>query len=103
MKLTQVFVIILALNLFTFSNAYSTHVFGGEITWECVGQDSFIINVAVYRDCNGIGLWRAPIVIKCASTGSVIVRDTANLPTPTDITPVCDQYCSRCESRCRPR
>lgn len=33
--------------------ALSTHLAGGEITWNYVGQDSFVVNFTLYHDCNG--------------------------------------------------
>jgi len=35
-------------------NAGATHIAGAEITYECVGVDSFLIKVQLYRDCSGI-------------------------------------------------
>ena len=33
----------------------ATHIIGGEITYKCLGNDSFLINLTVFRDCyNGV-------------------------------------------------
>jgi gliding motility-associated-like protein len=32
----------------------ATHIAGNEITIECIGQDSFLITLNLYRDCSGI-------------------------------------------------
>lgn len=36
-----------------YSKADATHLMGGEITWQCQGNGSYIFTVKLYRDCNG--------------------------------------------------
>ncbi|MFT5876752.1 MAG: hypothetical protein ACI8SA_000603, partial [Dokdonia sp.] len=36
-------------------NAKATHFSGGDISYACVGQDSFLITVNLFRDCAGAG------------------------------------------------
>ena len=52
------FVFILSI-LFSF-NSFSSHLMGGEITWECLksGPDAgkYIFTMKVYRDCSGISV-----------------------------------------------
>lgn len=36
-----------------YSKAEATHLMGGEITWQCQGNGSYIFTVKLYRDCNG--------------------------------------------------
>ena len=38
------------------SNALATHISGGEITYEHLGNDSFEITLTLYRDCSGANL-----------------------------------------------
>jgi hypothetical protein len=89
---------ILILLTFQFNRLLASHVTGSEITWTCIGQDSFLIKLDVYRDCNGIVLAAGPITFKCASTGATIVSVTATPGTPVDVTPVCRNGCTRCSS-----
>ena len=37
-------------------DANASHLAGADLTFECVGQDSFLITLSVYRDCSGINL-----------------------------------------------
>lgn len=50
--------IFLIISLFLYLQVDASHLFGGEITWQCLksGQDQgkYIFTVKVYRDCNGI-------------------------------------------------
>ncbi len=43
--------------LLTFSfakNTQASHISGGDISYECVGQDSFLVTLKLFRDCAGI-------------------------------------------------
>lgn len=40
-----------------------THITGGNFEVQCVGQDSFLIRLVLFRDCDGIALNTAPIAI----------------------------------------
>jgi hypothetical protein len=39
-----------------FGNANASHISGGEIAYECVGNDSFLVSLKLYRDCAGIAM-----------------------------------------------
>ncbi len=75
---------------FIFNNSQATHLMGGEITWHCHGNGTYIFKMKVYRDCitpvyitNG-----GPISIRVHNHPSVF-----NIPMTivdsTDISPVC--------------
>ncbi|MBT3421829.1 MAG: T9SS type A sorting domain-containing protein [Bacteroidetes bacterium] len=95
----------LALALFislSFFVKAQTGYLGGDITWTCVGQDSFVIKVVLYTDCNQEAVPSSiQIPIKCKQTGSLIETMTINKPSPVDITPTCGASCTRClDSNC---
>ncbi|MEP7264893.1 MAG: hypothetical protein ABI772_10360, partial [Bacteroidota bacterium] len=53
-------------NLFTFlivlitsTSAMSSHMMGGEITWECSGGN-YVFTLKVYRDCRGTTFTTSP-------------------------------------------
>lgn len=86
-----------ALLLF-FSSTLSkaNHVLGGSIGWECVGKDSFKIELTAYRDCNGSSLNSILIGLSTnCGTKNVALKTT----TTEDVTPVCDKQCTRCDSK----
>lgn len=39
---------------FGVQEARASHIAGGDITWQCVGQDSFLVTTNLFRDCAGI-------------------------------------------------
>ena len=73
--------------------------FGADLSYTNIGQDSFIIKFALYRDCNAIN---APntvhIPIKCKATGQTITTVSVLKLFIVDITPVCSSECTRCQS-----
>ena len=93
---------LLVLLLFAFSfsglkEAHATHVMGSEIKWECLGKDTFKITVRVYRDCNGVRLSATALQVRSAKCGTRTYATSMSLV--DDITPVCDEQCTRCDSR----
>ncbi|MFY0671912.1 MAG: T9SS type A sorting domain-containing protein [Bacteroidia bacterium] len=77
-------------------HSFATHVMGAEFEWEETGKDTFLIKVNVYRDCNGINLSATPITA-ISSCGSIRLNTTRS--SGEDVTPICDEQCSRCDSR----
>lgn len=77
--------LLLTIVLVSFS-ARSSHIMGGEITWECQGTQ-FVFEMKIYRDCNGASLtgnqsldvWNHP------SLSSIPMPEVAR----NDISPVC--------------
>lgn len=55
MKITLKLILALILSLSTFQVSAS-HLMGGNITYECLGNNTYIVKVELYRDCNGITL-----------------------------------------------
>lgn len=88
--------------LFTlFLISASTSVFagwshGGQIEWESLGNDSFLVKVTVYRDCNGVQVSNsAANLSSTCGTKNLTMTHTSM----SDITPVCKTLCTRCDSR----
>jgi len=86
------------LMLISLSNASATDVVGGQITWQKVGTDSFLVTLTGYRDCNGIAFPDMTIPAKCLTTGTSFGSLSITKPSPVDITPTCGSSCTRCQS-----
>lgn len=41
---------------------FASHLFGGEITWQCMGNGQYIFTMKLYRDCSGIPLSLTDII-----------------------------------------
>jgi hypothetical protein len=98
-KLLLLLVVTASMTMFT-NEAKSTHIMGSDMTWDCIGQDSFMITLTLYRDCNGIPMDNiARVTVKCVTTSQTLQTMSIPKPPPVDITPTCDNSCTRCESR----
>lgn len=70
MKLFYRSLVILSLAFLGFSqSAKATHISGGDISYVCVGADSFLITLNLYRDCAGVGLGTSATVNFTSSCG----------------------------------
>ncbi|MGB0431083.1 MAG: hypothetical protein ACPGLV_11460, partial [Bacteroidia bacterium] len=95
---------ILLLLLF-FSGAKADHFIGSDFTWECLGNDTFKITLTFYQDCNGCHFGERQTGCTWELCRLPALNITSNCGTKTatftqvshqDITPVCDEQCSRC-------
>jgi gliding motility-associated-like protein len=94
--------ILVLLTLFT-ANLYATHIVGGEMNYEYIGNDQYIIRLTVYRDClNGAADYDDPAFVgifddqgvliqdlQLAFTGSTVLVPNFNVPCGTPPTNVC--------------
>lgn len=46
----------LALIILVPTKKFSSHLLGGEISWQCIGTGEYIFKLKLYRDCSGISL-----------------------------------------------
>lgn len=83
-------------------NAKASHAMGGDLTYECVGQDSFLITLKFFRDCNGIN---APGSVQVSAEAAGCYGSTVTITMPQvpqlsgiDITPLCPGQQSRCQN-----
>ena len=66
----------------------AAHLMGGEITWTCQGNGSFVFHMKLYRDCNGqVGPANAVLDVFNHPTLTSIAM---NLVSQTDISPQCN-------------
>lgn len=77
-----------------FVSAEATHVLGGSIGWDCLGNDSFKVTLTVYRDCNEAQL--STIDTKVSSSCKTITLSNT-VSSGIDITPFCGSSVSRCK------
>ncbi|MEA3495458.1 MAG: T9SS type A sorting domain-containing protein [Bacteroidota bacterium] len=96
MKKKSLILVALLISIFFSPKSASSQIMGGDLTWSCIGQDSFMIKLVVYRDCNGVQLGNAIVNIKCKSTNKLITILNIYKPAPIDITPSCGSTVTRC-------
>ena len=81
-----------------FGPSFSSHILGNEILYECIGQDSFKINVRVFRNCNGAGWTATSLQISASSSCGSVVNGTVNRVSTTDVTNVCPSVQTTCDT-----
>lgn len=89
--------------LFWQGQAHATHALGGELSYECLGNNQYRITLNFYRDCNGVA---APtncnngLRFQARSASCSTGFDACFNPTPTVqiITPICPSETDRCVS-----
>ncbi|MCB0738167.1 MAG: PKD domain-containing protein [Bacteroidetes bacterium] len=97
MPLFTKFLGLLLLLVLTNFSAKATHVMGADIEYRDLGGDSILVKVNVYRDCNGVNMSNSAINFSGACSG--IVKSAQTMSAGKDITPVCSNQCTRCDSR----
>ncbi|MGB0430059.1 MAG: T9SS type A sorting domain-containing protein [Bacteroidia bacterium] len=87
---------LILLFIFFFSSANATHIMGGAFDWECLGGDSFKVNLTLYRDCNGVSIQNTQNTNIYVGTDTIRLRLTQ--VSTNDITYLCDGEYSRCDT-----
>lgn len=75
--------------------ASATHMMGADITYTCVKDYVFKVQIKVYRDCRGIPLGGIGGTIRCVKSNAAI-NFSPTKSTIRDITPVCASASKRC-------
>ncbi len=78
-------------------------IMGADISYRCLGNDSFEFTCIVYKDCNAN--WQIPAGVYNLSVSANSCTMTPFTVSPqliscVDITPICDGYCTKCNSTC---
>lgn len=92
--------ILLAISLSVLSlPSDATRYMGSDISWRCIGQDSYMIKLTILRDCNGAYLpGTINVNLKCDPSGYTLTALSLTQGSPVDITPICGNTCTRCTS-----
>lgn len=86
MRLSLLFLLIL---LCSISSLYATHIVGGEITYECLGNQQYKVRLTVYRDCyNGEPWFDNPAYIGIYNTQWDLTDSLEILVSPDDTLPI---------------
>lgn len=84
------------------SNSFATHIVGGEMNYECLGNDEYRVSLKIYRDCDtGVPWFDNPIVIGVfdAQTNSYLKSISINLDQNSNDT-VSSYYPDSCSNFC---
>lgn len=82
------FIVLLFLMFFTLKN-FATHIVGGEIYYDCLGNNNYKITLKIYRDCNSSTSFDHPAVIGVYdATGILFTKLNLYLEKVTEIPPI---------------
>lgn len=79
--------------LLSVAHSYSSHLFGGYITWQCL-NGQYVFQVKVYRDCNGIPQNPVTQINVYGHPSICSIPVNGNLTVVNDITPPCGYNCN---------
>ncbi len=84
---------IFLLTNFLVQQSYAKHIVGGEITYECLGNNNYEFTLKVYRDCQSMGAdFDSPAIVTIYTGGSIFEEvDNVNFNFPANNIPI-DQY-----------
>jgi len=83
--------ILMVFLLFTWNASKATHIAGQDISYTCVGQDSFLVTINLYRNCSGIAApanLTANFNSACGSSFTALLTQTGG-GTGTEVSQLC--------------
>ena len=99
MKKLLLLSIVLILGLAKAQTASASHFAGSDLTYTCLGGNTYLISLSFYRDCSGISApGSTPVQFSCSSNGQFNFSATLNkIPgTGQEVTPGCSAIPTRC-------
>jgi hypothetical protein len=100
MKRVIIFTLSLTIGLLFRMECFPQSFLGGEIGWAYIGNDSLLISLTVYTECDSETFDTAHLKLYCKSTGNLI--QSIDIPTGNfdDVTPYCPKRnpntCTKC-------
>lgn len=92
----KLWLLIVLLGLMT-PSAYASHLLGGELRYESIGNGNYQVSLKLYRDCSGIALPTSATAILQSSSLSVSNSFTLSLQSIKSATPQCS-FPTKCTS-----
>lgn len=100
MKHNLIFTLAIAL-LFVFqsTDVKASHIMGGDLTFTCLGGSTYMLQLRLFRDCNGIALGnQESVTLTSPSCGTQTFNLNLLNGYPIIITPLCPTEIDRCNS-----
>lgn len=93
----QKVILLLFISLLKVNFGFATHTMGGELTYSCIGNNTYNLTYSFYRDCSGINAPSGVLIqiqSSCYPTFSVTLNPTPL--SPIEISPACSGVLSSC-------
>lgn len=89
----------LLLLIFQSQSIQATHIMGGDLTYTCLGSDTYMMQLRLIRDCNGIPLGnQATINLTSPTCGTQTMTVNLLVGYPLVVTPICANEPDACVS-----
>lgn len=82
--------------IFICTTVFASHNSGGEITFKYLAPNQYLVQLQLYRDCNGAALGNTAVVNYTSAACGVNASLTVHSQSVTDITPLCTTATSAC-------
>jgi len=82
--------------IFTSISLSASHSSGGEITFKYLGPNQYLVQLQIYRDCNGVDLGTTQVIYYSSASCGVSGSLSVSRQSITDITPACLAVGSAC-------
>lgn len=79
---------LITLGFLAIGSLQASHIAGGEIYWQCLGNNEYEVTLVLYRDCEGIPVNQSETIDIQSPCGTQTVTVTAG--PPTEISQLCD-------------
>ena len=99
MKKTLLIIMIFAFSLLSIKPVSASHFAGCDLTYTCLGGNTYLISLSFYRDCSGMTMpSTASISFTCSSNSSFNFNATLNAIAGTgqEVTPGCSAVATHC-------
>ena len=86
----KILFIITFLSFFFQTNTFASHIMGGDITYKCLGGNTYEVQISLFRDCNGITFSnQANLNLTSPTCGNLAINANLLSGYPTIVTPIC--------------
>ena len=93
MKKLRLLLVLIPIFVFSVS-AKASHIIGGEIKYECVGDNQYLVTLILYRDCTSLTPFDNPAYMTVfTQSGELVTNFTLTSPVITDIPAESDNPC----------
>lgn len=91
-RLTTIFLLL----FFVLTSVKASHEAGCDLTYQCLGGNTYLITLSFYRDCSGVSADGTALINFTSSCGSTTVTLSQVAGTGQEITPVCPNQTTSC-------
>ncbi|MFN8298744.1 MAG: gliding motility-associated C-terminal domain-containing protein [Chitinophagales bacterium] len=91
-------VLLFAAGLFSFNQASASHIMGSDISYRCLGGNTYEVSVTIYRDCSGIAVPTSiPVEVSSSCGTQTVTCPLDNSLSGQEVSQLCPTAVSTCQ------